>query len=183
MKIKGYERPDSSFLSVNKDMSLIIDKILKNNRLKKLLYYTVPEAEKKEKLDEKQTLSLINKNIKIVPKLPTDGSVLAYIIISFDNFTPSENPQFRDNFISFDIICHYDQWLLNDSKLRPYEIAGEIDSMFNETRLTGIGKLLFMGGSQIIIDDEFAGLTLFYEAVHGDEDKYNPLNPRDQIDE
>ena len=92
MKIKGYERPDSSFLSVNKDMSLIIDKILKNNRLKKLLYYTVPEAEKKEKLDEKQTLSLINKNIKIVPKLPTDSSVLAYIIISFDNFTPSENP-------------------------------------------------------------------------------------------
>ena len=181
MKIKGYERPESSFLSVNKDMSLIVDKILKNNRLKKLLYYTVPEAEKKESLNEDQTLSLINKNIKIVPKLSIDSSVLAYIIISFDNFIPSENPQFRDNSIIFDIICHYDQWKLADSKLRPYEIAGEIDSMFNETRLTGIGKLLFRGSNQVIVNDEFAGLSLLYEATHGDEDKTNPLNPEDKI--
>jgi hypothetical protein len=52
---------------------------------------------------------LFKKNIKIVPKLYIDGSVLNYIIISFDNFTPNAtNPEFRDNIISFDIICHFD---------------------------------------------------------------------------
>jgi hypothetical protein len=36
---------------------------------------------------------------------------LSYVIISFDNFTTNvENPEFRDNIITFDIICHYDQW-------------------------------------------------------------------------
>ena len=51
------------------------------------------------------------------------------------------NPAFRDNIISFDIVCHFDQWNLNNFALRPYKIAAEIDSMFNNQRLTGIGKI------------------------------------------
>jgi hypothetical protein len=31
--------------------------------------------------------------------------------------------------------------------LRPYKIAGEIDSMFNLKKLTGIGYLEFMGAT------------------------------------
>jgi hypothetical protein len=50
----------------------------------------------------------MGKNIKIVPKLYVDSSVLSYIIISFDNFTQSTNPEFRDSIIEFDIICHFD---------------------------------------------------------------------------
>jgi len=54
---------------------------------------------------------LFGKNIKIVPKLYVDGSVLNYIIVNFDNFTPNgNNPEFRDNIVEFDIICHFDQW-------------------------------------------------------------------------
>jgi hypothetical protein len=54
-------------------------------------------------------LELLDRHIKIVPKLYIDGSVLNYIIISFDNFVPNAtNPEFRDNLISFDIICHFD---------------------------------------------------------------------------
>ena len=49
-----------------------------------------------------------------------DGSVLNYIILSCDNFTPSGNPEFRDNVVEVDIICHFDQWQLKDFKLRPY---------------------------------------------------------------
>jgi hypothetical protein len=65
-------------------------------------------------------------------------------------------------------------------QLRPYRIAAEIDSMFSEKRLTGIGKLHFMGASQIILNDEFAGLTLMYQAVHGEEDKKGTPNPMDE---
>jgi hypothetical protein len=109
MKIESYKFPSSSFLSTDKDMSVIIDLILKNNRLKKLLYYNTPDCLKKENLSEDETLSLFGKNIKIIPKVSVDGSVLNYIIISFDNFTENtNNPEFRDNIIEFDIICHFD---------------------------------------------------------------------------
>lgn len=180
MKIDGVKIPKSSFLSMEKDTNLIINKMFKNERLKRLLYYTSKDALNKPNLNEDQSLELIQNNIKIVPKLYVDGSVLNYIIINFDKFIPSENPEFRDNTIEFDIICHFDQWQLQDFALRPYKIAAEIDSMFNNTHLTGIGELQFIGATQIILTDEFAGLCLLYEATHGEEDKKSMPNPRDE---
>jgi hypothetical protein len=108
---------------------------------------------------------------------------LNYIIISFDNFIPNrENPEFRDNVISFDIFCHFDQWKLNKAfQLRPYRIAAEIDTMLNGQRLTGIGKLDFLGANQIMLNDEVAGVSLMYSAIHGEEDKKGQLNPADNI--
>ena len=180
MKIDGLNIPKSSFLSMEKDTGIIIDKMFKNERLKRLLYYNSRDALRKPNITEDQSLELINKNIKIVPKLYVDGSVLSYIIINFDKFIPSENPEFRDNIIEFDIICHFDQWQLEDFALRPYKIAAEIDSMFNNTHLTGIGELQFIGATQTVLTDEFAGLCLLYEATHGGEDKKKMPNPRDE---
>ena len=180
MKIENYTYPKSSFLSMEKDMNLIVNKMFKNERLKRLLYYTDKNALNRPNLTEDQALELINNNIKIVPKMYVDGSVLNYIIINFKNFTPSENPEFRDNIIEFDIICHFDQWQLQDFALRPYKIAAEIDSMFNNTHLTGIGTLQFVGATQTVLTDEFAGVCLLYEATHGGEDKKFMPNPRDE---
>ena len=180
MKIDNTNIPKSSFLSMEKDTALIIDKMLKNQRLKRLLHYTTKDALNKPNLNEDQSIELIGKNIKIVPKLYVDNSVLNYIIISFDKFLPSGNPEFRDNVIEFDIICHFDQWQLQDFALRPYKIAAEIDSMFNNTRLTGIGLLQFIGATQVVLTDEFAGICLMYEATHGGEDKKFMPNPKDE---
>ena len=182
MKIESYKYPHSSFLSTEKDMSIIVDLFLRNDRLKKLLYYTTNDCLDKPNLTDEETFSMFGKQIKIVPKLYVDGSVLNYIIISFDNFTPSGNPEFRDNLVEFDIICHFDQWNLKDFQLRPYKIAAEIDSMLNGKSLTGIGELEFMGATQIILTDEFAGLCLMYRAVHGGEDTKKAQNPKEQED-
>ena len=173
--------PKSAFLSVEKDMHLISNMLLRNPRLKKMLYYTTPDCLNKPAVSEDQSIELFGKNIKMVPKLYVDNSVLNYIIISFDNFTPNAtNPEFRDNIIEFDIICHFDQWTMKDFQLRPYRIAAEIDSMFNEKHLTGIGTLKFLGANQMNLTDEYAGLCLMYSAIHGEEDKINMPNPKDQ---
>lgn len=186
MKIETYKFPKSSFLSVEKDLSIITNLILKNDNLKKLLYHTTPNAINMDKLTEEQTIGLFGKNIKIIPKLSVDGSVLNYIIVSFDNFTGNRtNPEFRDNIIEFDIICHLDQWQLKDSQLRPYRIAAELDSMLDGQKLTGIGTLEFLGANQMILTDEFAGLCLMYQAIHGEEDKKkmpNPINEEQMIE-
>lgn len=180
MKIENYHPPKSSFLSINKDMRLLIDKFLANDRLCKLLFYTDANALNKTKLTDEQKIGMFNKNIKIVPKLYVDGSVLNYMIISFDNFVESENPEFRDNIIEFDIICHFDQWQLKDFDLRPYRIAAEIDSMLNGQKLTGIGRIEFLGANQILLTDEFAGVCLMYKTYHGEEDKKKMPNSADQ---
>lgn len=181
MKIQSYTYPKSSFLSAEKDMNIIVDRIMKNDRLKKMLYYTSRDCLDKPKLTEDETIEMFGKQIKIVPKLYVDGSVLNYIIISFDNFTlNATNSEFRDNIIEFDIICHFDQWHMKDFELRPYKIAAELDSMFSGQRLTGIGKLEFLGANQMILTDEYAGLCVMYQAIHGEEDKKKMPNPADE---
>ena len=171
MKIDSYQPPKSSFLSINKDMRLLVDKFLTNDRLCKLLYYTDKNALDKAKLTDEQKIGMFGQQIRIVPKLYVDQPVLNYIIISFDNFIESSNPQFRDNIIEFDIICHFDQWQMQDFDLRPYRIAAEIDSMLDKKKLTGIGLLEFYGAKEILLTDEFAGLCLMYKTYHGEEDK------------
>ena len=181
MKKEVYSYPKSSFLSTEKDMGIIVNMIMKNDRLKKMLHYTSRDCLSKPSLNQDESLALFGKNIKIVPKLYVDGSVLNYIIVSFDNFTQNgTNPEFRDNIIEFDIICHFDQWHMKDFELRPYKIAAELDSMFDRKHLTGIGELQFLGANQIILTDEYAGLCVMYQAIHGEEDKKKMPNPNDE---
>lgn len=181
MKKEVYTYPKSSFLSTEKDMGIIVNMIMKNERLKKMLHYTTRDCLNKPNLSQDESLALFGKNIKIVPKLYVDGSVLNYIIVSFDNFMQNgTNPEFRDNIIEFDIICHFDQWHMKDFELRPYKIAAELDSMFNGQHLTGIGELQFLGANQIILTDEYAGLCVMYQAIHGEEDKKKMPNPMDE---
>lgn len=183
MKRLTYQYPKSRFLSVDKDMNLIISKLFENDRLKKLLYYTSSDALTRPKVTDEQMIEMVGKNIKNVPKLYVDGSVLNYVIINFDNFTPNrKNPEFRDNIVEFDIICHFDQWNLKDFSLRPYKIAAEIDSMLDGKHLTGIGELEFLGANQILLTDEYAGLCLMYQAIHGEEDKIDAEPEPEDVD-
>lgn len=181
MKREVYSYPKSSFLSMEKDMGLLVQMIMKNDRLKKMLFYPSKDCLTRPNLSDDETISLFGKQIKLIPKIQIDDNVLNYVIINFDNFARNpNNPEFRDNVIQFDIVCHFDQWQLKDFELRPYKIAAEIDSMFNGKHLTGIGKLEFLGANQLLLTDEYAGLCVTYLAIHGEEDKKKMPNPKDE---
>lgn len=180
MKIESYRQPKSSFLSMEKDLGIIADLFLRNQRLKKLLHYTTPDALNRTALTDNETYALFGKQVQIIPKMQINKEVVNQVIILFDDFLANPtNPQFRNNMINIHIICHFDQWHLNDFQLRPYKIAGEIDSMLDNQRFSGIGKLLFVSATQVVYNDEFGGILLKYQAVHGEEDKKNMPNPAD----
>ena len=52
MKIQAYTYPKSSFLSLEKDMEIITSTMMKNERLKKLLYYTTKDCLDKPNLSQ-----------------------------------------------------------------------------------------------------------------------------------
>lgn len=181
MNIVNVKNPQSSFLSVEKDAALIMDRIFENRSLQKLLYYNTPDALNRKDLDEEQMQSLIENNIKFVPKIKVDKLVENYLLINFDGFQTTYNPEFRDNIIEFDIICHIDQWMLRDFKLRPFRIAAELDSMLDKKHLTNMGEMEFLSlDSKLIENDEYAGMCLRYRVVHGGEDKKFMPNPMDE---
>ena len=167
MKLNTVEFTKSTFLTAEKDLFNIINKLLGNENLKRLLYYPTKDALDKPLLTKQQSLELMNKNIKVVPKILAEETVESYVIITFDNFFTNENnPEFRDNTITFDIICHMDTWVMNNYQLRPYKIMGEIDGMLNNSKLNGIGVVEFLSANQLILNDIFAGFSLSYRGVN-----------------
>lgn len=177
MQKHTFQFPKSSFLGIAKDTSLIINKIISNKNLLKLIYYTTPDWKEKPYLTSEQIKSLFTeKQISNIPKLVVDKDKMNYLRITYDNFVPNDtNTFYRDSIIEIKIICHFDDWDLNDFELRPYRIAGEIDAMLDGQHLTGIGELQFIGADQDIYDNEYGGITLRYLAIRGHEDEVNPL--------
>lgn len=182
MKIATIDFPHSSFLSVEKDLDIIVSKICQNQRLLKLLYYNVPNALAQPALSDDQLGEVIKNNIKLVPKTYVEDEYRNYLIIKFDNFLTGLNPEFRNNTIEFDILCNYENWQLDGYALRPIKIMAEIDSMFNGARLTGAGLTEFGGATDIIATDQMAGYCIFFNIIHGGEDEKRALNPNDDKD-
>ncbi len=180
----------SSFLSCEKDIEEILKQLFISNQphsdtLKKLLVVNTKDCLDnttseviKDTIRNTNLVTLKRDGyIRLEPKLKMEdhNEVKAYIIISIDNFTANAtNPYYRDCMVNFDIICHTDYWDLGNYRLRPVKIAGYIDGILNNTKLTGIGTFNFLGSSQLILDENLAGYTLSYMAIHGNDDTIPP---------
>ena len=181
----------STFLSTEKDIITILTRLFAENphrdELLRLLIINNKdclddtENEEYKKLISNWTITALREQgyIKLEPKLAFEEfpEVKNHIVISFDNFVPNAtNTEFRDNTISFDIICHTDYWDIGNCRLRPFKIMGIIDAMLDKSKLSGIGTLQFMGAQELILNQELSGYTLTYMAIHDGDDK-NPLTP------
>lgn len=178
MKINTYEFPKSALLGMPKDAALIMQKILSNQTILKLLWYGVRNWQDQPPVTSEMIKEMFNTNqISSVPKIIIDTPEKTYLRLSYGTMVRNAtNPEYRDNTFGIDIICHYDTWDLGNFDLRPYKIAGEIDAMLDGTHLTGIGELEFISATPYIYDEEYAGVSLTYLAIRGHEDQQRPLN-------
>lgn len=167
MKMDLVQTQETTFLTAQKDLFKIVQKFINNEKLKKLLFYPVKDALDRKNLTSEETLGLLHKNIRVIPKLQVNEDVQSYIIIGFDGFTTNaNNPEYRDNIITFDVICHLDSWVMENYQLRPYLIMGEIDGMLNNSKLNGIGTVEFIGANQLLLSSELAGFSLTYRVIN-----------------
>lgn len=179
----------SSFLSCEKDAETILKKLFiqskpYSDKLKRLLIINMKDCLDenniiyKEKINSMSLKNMFDEGyISMIPKIKfkEHEEVKTYLLISFDNFYNSvTNPYFRDCTVNFDIICHTDYWDIGDYQMRPLKIAGYIDGILNECKLSGIGTFNFLGCNQLIMNQDLSGYTLSYRAVHGNDDKLSP---------
>ena len=179
---------NSSFLSFEKDIETILRKLFIESNpyseiLKRLLVINTKDCLDnleslaiKEKLKQMSLAKLRQEGyIKLEPKIamPEHEEVKSYIIVSCDNFSPNNenNPYYRDCTVNFTIVCHLDCWDLGNYRIRPLKIAGFIDGILNEAKLSGIGTFNFVGCDEVVYNEDLAGYTLIYRAVHGNDDK------------
>lgn len=175
----------SSFLSCEKDTETIIKKLFVDSKpysdmLKRLLLINTPDCLNDmtnpvylKKIKETSIQDLKEQGyLRFGPKiaLGENEEVKSYIRFSFDHFTPSKNEHFRDCIVEIDILCHPEYWDIGNFRQRPLKIAGYIDGILNENKLSGIGTLNFAGCNELLLDENLAGYCLMYTAVHGNDD-------------
>lgn len=143
----------------------IANKIMQNQNICRLLKYQVRDPFDKEKYPDIDGAELINKQILIVPKIYDDSTEkMSYITAIFDDFVVNQmNPEFKVSTVRFDIACPYDEWLLNDKSLRPYLIMQEIDTLFNESKMAGIGTLQFWRADALTLSPWIGGYSMKYK--------------------
>ena len=143
----------------------VANKLMQNQRLCRLLKYQVRDPFDEEKYPHVDGLSLLNKQIMIVPKIWDESTEkTSYVVALFSSYNTNVlNPDFKLATIRFDVACPYDEWVLNEQSLRPYLMMQEIDDMFNQAQMSGIGTLQFVRADSIVLTPQIGGYSMLYQ--------------------
>lgn len=152
------------FAVMGDNLFKIAHRLMTNQKICRMLKYQDPNPLDAEKHEDVDGAELLHRQILILPKFPEEGIESSFILAVFDNFSinPS-NPDFKLTRIRFDIVCPYTEWVINESSLRPYLIMQEIDSMFNQAKLSGIGNLQFTHATPLTLSPQIGGYSMYYQ--------------------
>lgn len=152
------------FAVLGENVFNVANKLMQNQRLCRLLKYQVRDPFNKTKYADVDGVDLMNKQILIIPKIYDDSTEkMSYVTAIFTNFVTNVlNPDFKITSIRFDIACPYDEWVLDENSLRPYLIMQEIDTMFNQAKMSGIGTLQFMRADALTLTPQMGGFSMLY---------------------
>ena len=121
----------------------IVKRLLANQNLLKLLYYTDKDPLSHEDLTKEQIQNeIFEKLIKIVPRVgpkETAQSIIAVRVARGRGL--ATNSEFKAVSISIEVFVPMTQWIIKDSNLRPFAIMGEVQKSLNNKKIEGLGKL------------------------------------------
>lgn len=128
----------------------IISRLMANDNLVKLLYYSDPDPLAHDKLTSAELKTEIyEKLIKIVPRVGPKETAQSILVVRVVNGrTDSVNNEFRNFLINIEVFVPLTQWIIKDSNLRPFAIMGEVQKSLKDKIIDGFGKI--SGGDFII---------------------------------
>ena len=121
----------------------IVKRLLANQNLLKLLYYTDKDPLSHDDLTQEQIQNeIFEKLVKIVPRVgpkETAHSIIAIRIARARGL--ASNSEFKNVNISVEVFVPMTQWIIKDTNLRPFAIMGEVQKSLNGKKIEGLGKL------------------------------------------
>lgn len=128
---------------IGENLHRIINRLMANNDLVNLLYYTDKDPLNQKPLSEDQKKKeVFEKLIKIIPRVGPKETAHSLIAIRVARGSKNmENNEFRNISIVFDVFVPLTQWIIKDENLRPFKILGEIEKSLNGKTINGLGKM------------------------------------------
>ena len=121
----------------------IVKRLLANQNLLKLLYYTDKDPLSHEDLTEKQIEEeVFGKLIKIIPRVGPKETANSIVVIRIARGRGlATNGEFKSVSISIETFVPMTQWVIKDTNLRPFAIMGEIQKSLDGKKIEGLGKM------------------------------------------
>lgn len=152
------------------NLQKVIKRILANQDLLKLLYYTDKDPLSGQDLTSEQIENEVyEKLVKIVPRVgpkETANSLITMRVIK--GIVNSDNNQVMDIALHFEVFTPMTQWMIKDSNLRPFAIMGQLQKTLNGKIINGLGRLVGGDFHLNFLTDEMS----CYEIEYGIEE-YN----------
>ena len=128
---------------LGRNLQKIMNRLLANQNLLKLLYYTDKdplshEDFTKEEIREK----FFEKLIRIIPKVGPKETANSIVVLRVESGDIKDNDEFRDFIIKVESFVPMTQWIIKDSNLRPFAILGEIQKSLSGKTINGLGKIV-----------------------------------------
>lgn len=124
------------------NLQKIISRLMANEDLIKLLYYTGADPLSEEILtDEQKKKEVFNELIRLIPMVPPRQDSKSVIAIYIQKGSANANNEFQDITFMIDVITPFSQWIIKDTNLRPFAILGEIQKSLVGKNINGLGTI------------------------------------------
>lgn len=129
---------------VGENLQKIMNRLMKNDKLVNLLYYTDKDPLSQPPLTwEEKRDKVFEKLIKIVPRIgPKEDAKSLIAIRVVKGHSLDENDEFKSILITVEVFVPLTQWMIKDSNLRPFAILGEVQESLNNKTINGLGKMV-----------------------------------------
>lgn len=128
---------------IGENLQKIVKRLMANDNLVKLLYYTDKDPLSQPSLTQEQKQKeIFEKLIKVVPRIGPKETAYSMVAIRVTNGSKlGSNTEFRNVKISIEVFVPLTQWIIKDTNLRPFAILGEIEESLEGKTVNGLGKL------------------------------------------
>ena len=125
------------------NLQKIMTRLMSNQNLLKLLFYTEKDPLSKIDLTQEQIENEVyEKLIKIVPRVGPKETAKSLISLRATRGTlNSENNEFRNILLNIEVFVPLTQWFIKGKNLRPFAIMGEIQNSLSGKRINGLGTI------------------------------------------
>lgn len=131
-------------IELGENAQKIVKRLMSNQNLMKLLYYTDKDPLSQPDLTENQIKEEVyEKLIKIIPRVGPKETAHSIISIRFTRGRRNvNNKEFEDISVAIESFVPLTQWIIKGTNLRPFAIMGEIQKSLNEKTINGLGKMV-----------------------------------------
>lgn len=121
----------------------IIKRLLANQDLLKLLYYTDKDPLSHDDLTQEQIQTeIFGKFVKIVPRIGPKETAHSIIVLRIARGRGLvSNKEFKNVMFNIETFVPQTQWIIKGTNLRPFAIMGEVQKSLNGKKIEGLGKI------------------------------------------